>query len=38
MKLGATGRRQIAILREEGIMVTSRNRIADFAAVVWLPA
>ena len=37
MKLGATGRRQITKLRDEGIVVTARNRIADFAAVVCSP-
>ena len=37
MKLGATGRRQIAMLREEGVAVTLRNKVADFAAVVWVP-
>jgi methylated-DNA-protein-cysteine methyltransferase-like protein len=37
MKLGATGRRQIAMLRDEGVAVTLRNKVADFAAVVWTP-
>jgi methylated-DNA-protein-cysteine methyltransferase related protein len=37
MKLGATGRRQVAKLRDEGIEVTLRNKVADFAAVMWTP-
>ena len=37
MKLGATGRRQVALLREEGVAVTPRNTVADFASVVWKP-
>jgi methylated-DNA-protein-cysteine methyltransferase-like protein len=37
VKLGATGRRQIALLRDEGVLVTGRNRVAGFAAVVWAP-
>ena len=37
MKLGQVGRRQVARLREEGITVTLRNKVADFAAVFWPP-
>jgi methylated-DNA-protein-cysteine methyltransferase-like protein len=37
IKLGAVGRRQVARLREEGVAVTPRNKVADFAAVVWSP-
>jgi methylated-DNA-protein-cysteine methyltransferase-like protein len=37
MKIGAVGRRQIARLREEGVAVTPRNKVADFATVVWSP-
>ena len=29
--------RQVARLREEGVAVTPRNKVADFAAVVWTP-
>jgi methylated-DNA-protein-cysteine methyltransferase related protein len=38
MKLGATGRRQVAMLCEEGIAITPRNKVADFDSVVWKPA
>jgi methylated-DNA-protein-cysteine methyltransferase-like protein len=37
IKLGAVGRRQIERLRAEGSAVTSRNKVVDFAAVVWSP-
>ena len=37
VKLGAVGRRQTARLRDEGISVTPRNKIAGFAAVAWTP-
>src|SRR6266513_5744927 len=33
IKLGATGRRQIAKLRAEGIEITTRNTIIDFDGV-----
>jgi methylated-DNA-protein-cysteine methyltransferase-like protein len=36
-KLGAVGRRQIARLRAEGISVTPRNKVEDFALIVWCP-
>ena len=36
-KLGAVGRRQIARLQAEGVAVTPRNKIEDFAAVLWEP-
>src|SRR4029079_7025906 len=36
-KLGAVGRRQIARLRQEGVLVTGRNRVAEFATVAWGP-
>jgi methylated-DNA-protein-cysteine methyltransferase-like protein len=34
-KLGAVGRRQISRLREEGVEVTPRNKVAEFDAVFW---
>jgi methylated-DNA-protein-cysteine methyltransferase-like protein len=37
IKLGAVGRRQIERLREEGISINNRNKIVDFASVVWSP-
>ena len=37
MKLGAVGRRQIARLREEGVAVTPRYKVAGFDTVFWLP-
>ena len=37
MKLGATGRRQVELLREEGVAITARNTVADFDSVVWPP-
>src|SRR5689334_16836017 len=37
MKLGAVGRRQVARLREEGVTVTMRNKVADFNSIVWSP-
>ncbi len=35
IKLGAVGRRQIALLRTEGVEVTARNKIAAFDEVFW---
>jgi methylated-DNA-protein-cysteine methyltransferase related protein len=35
MKLGATGRRQIEKLRDEGVEVTLRHKIIDFDSVFW---
>src|SRR5262249_55945690 len=37
IKLGSVGRRQIARLRAEGVMVTHGNKVEDFNAVVWFP-
>jgi methylated-DNA-protein-cysteine methyltransferase-like protein len=37
-KLPAVGRRQIQRLREEGIVVTSKNKVADFQRIAWSPA
>ncbi len=37
MKLGAVGRKQVARLREEGVAVTPRNKIAEFESVAWSP-
>jgi methylated-DNA-protein-cysteine methyltransferase-like protein len=37
-KLGAVGRRQIARLRQEGVMVSGRNRVAEFATIAWSPS
>jgi methylated-DNA-protein-cysteine methyltransferase related protein len=37
IKLGETGRRQIALLRAEGVEVTLRYRIIDFDQVFWQP-
>jgi len=37
VKLGATGRRQIALLRAEGVEVNARNRIAGFENLFWQP-
>lgn len=37
LKLGAVGRRQIAKLRAEGIAISSRNEVIDFALVAWVP-
>jgi methylated-DNA-protein-cysteine methyltransferase-like protein len=36
-KLGAVGRKQIARLRAEGISVTPRSKVEDFALIVWCP-
>lgn len=38
IKLGATGRRQIAHLRAEGVEVTLRNTLIDFNTIFWRPA
>jgi methylated-DNA-protein-cysteine methyltransferase-like protein len=37
IKLGETGRRQIARLHAEGIEVTLRHKIIDFDTVFWRP-
>src|SRR5882757_7174653 len=37
VKLGAVGRRQIERLRAEGVVVTFRNKVAEFASVAWSP-
>jgi alkylated DNA nucleotide flippase Atl1 len=37
LKRGGVGRRQIDRLRNEGIAVSPRNKVMDFAAVLWLP-
>jgi methylated-DNA-protein-cysteine methyltransferase-like protein len=37
MKLGAVGRRQIERLRAEGVSVTPRNKLEEFASVFWSP-
>lgn len=37
MKLGAVGRRQIQRLRAEGVAVTARSKVEDFAAIAWSP-
>jgi methylated-DNA-protein-cysteine methyltransferase-like protein len=37
-RAGGVGRRQVARLREEGVEVTARNRVADFDAIFWPPA
>ncbi|HET6571983.1 MAG TPA: MGMT family protein [Fimbriiglobus sp.] len=37
MKLGAVGRRQVARLQAEGVDVTPRHKVADFASVFWVP-
>lgn len=37
MKLGAVGRRQVALLRTEGVRVTARNTIVEFHSVFWTP-
>ncbi|MBL8799278.1 MAG: MGMT family protein [Planctomycetia bacterium] len=36
-KLGAVGREQIKRLRAEGVAVTPRNKVEDFAGLVWTP-
>jgi methylated-DNA-protein-cysteine methyltransferase-like protein len=36
-KLGAVGRRQIVRLRAEGVVITPRNKVEDFAVVAWSP-
>jgi methylated-DNA-protein-cysteine methyltransferase related protein len=36
-KLGSVGRKQIERLRAEGVSVTSRNKVEEFASVVWSP-
>ena len=36
-KLGAVGRRQIQRLRAEGVSVTPRNKVEQFALIVWAP-
>jgi alkylated DNA nucleotide flippase Atl1 len=35
MRLGAVGRRQVELLREEGVAVNGRHRVIDFASVFW---
>jgi len=37
MKLGRTGRRQIARLRVEGVSITPGHRVVDFEMLVWEP-
>jgi methylated-DNA-protein-cysteine methyltransferase related protein len=37
MKLGQVGRRQIARLRDEGVTVTLRHKVAAFDTVFWPP-
>jgi methylated-DNA-protein-cysteine methyltransferase-like protein len=37
LKVGAVGRRQIERLRVEGVAVTLRNKVIDFASVAWSP-
>jgi methylated-DNA-protein-cysteine methyltransferase related protein len=37
LKLGAVGRKQIERLRVEGVLVTARSKVVDFAEIVWLP-
>lgn len=37
-KLGAVGREQIRRLREEGLAVSLRNKVEDFAGLVWAPS
>src|SRR5438876_3785133 len=37
IKLGAVGRRQIERLRAEGVSVTLRNKVEEFALIVWAP-
>lgn len=36
-KAGSVGRRQIARLRAEGVAVTARHKIEDFATISWEP-
>lgn len=36
-KLGAVGREQIKRLRAEGVAVTPRNKVEDFAGLAWTP-
>lgn len=36
-KLGAVGRKQIERLRAEGVFVTGRNKVAEFATIAWSP-
>ena len=36
-KAGTVGRRQIKRLRAEGVAVTPRDRVEDFAVIVWTP-
>jgi methylated-DNA-protein-cysteine methyltransferase-like protein len=37
MKLGAVGRKQIARLRAEGVLVSPRNKVEDFPVIAWSP-
>jgi methylated-DNA-protein-cysteine methyltransferase-like protein len=37
IKLGAVGRMQIRLLREDGVVITPRNTVAEFERVVWSP-
>jgi methylated-DNA-protein-cysteine methyltransferase-like protein len=36
-KLGAVGRKQIERLSAEGISITARNKVEEFASIVWTP-
>lgn len=36
-KLGKVGREQIKRLRAEGVAVTPRNKVEDFAGLAWAP-
>ena len=36
-RLGAVGRRQIERLRAEGVLVSARNKVQEFASVAWAP-
>jgi methylated-DNA-protein-cysteine methyltransferase-like protein len=37
VKLGAVGRRQVRLLRAEGVAVRNGNRVADFDSHFWPP-
>jgi len=37
-KRGMVGRRQIERLRAEGVAVTLRNKVEQFASLVWIPS
>ncbi len=37
LKAGKLGRRQIALLRTDGIAITHSQRVAEFEAVLWSP-